>query len=134
MRYLEIKTGPWSVEPLPWWCRILKKIIPAANPDLETYYPRTRTWWLEVSDGGKPQREIGFDVEMNPIVLGPVGSNFGFLVDSSDDWTKSTEDSVQAARDFQKTWEVLWPKFMHLEKRNSQQNGAANGSQPIRSE
>ena len=86
MRYLEIDVGPWSDKPPPWWCRILQKIIPAANPELETYYQKTRKWWLEVDDEGKPQREIGFDAEENPIVLGPIGRNYGFLVDSSVDW------------------------------------------------
>jgi hypothetical protein len=120
MRYLEIKTGPWGSEPLPWWCRILQKIIPAANPDLERYYPSARSWWLEIDETGKPRREIGFDADMQPVVLGPIGRNFGFLVDSSDDWTSSHEDSSEAASEFQKRWEQLWPRFRHLENENSQ--------------
>lgn len=116
MRYLEIRIGPWGDTPLPWWCRILQKIIPAANPDIERYYKHTRVWWLETDDAGVPQREIGFDADMNPIVVGPVGNNLGFLVDSSDDWSDSDEDSEQAAQGFEKAWETIWPKFEHLDK------------------
>lgn len=89
---------------------------------------------MEIDDAGAPMREIGFDSDMKPVVLGPVGNNFGFLVDSSDDWTSSREDSPEAASEFQKRWEELWPTFRHLEKGNSQPDGAANGSQPIRPE
>lgn len=116
MRYLEIDTGPWTDEPLPWWCRILQKIIPAANPDLESYYPKTRKWWLEVDDEGKPQREIGFDAENNPIVLGPIGNNYGFLVDGSDNWKDSKEDSSEAKNDFERVWQSLLQQFAYLEK------------------
>jgi hypothetical protein len=134
MRYLQIKTGPTSDEPLPWWCRLLRRIIPSGNDDLEPFYSRVQTWWLEVDDAGAPQREIGFDVEMKPVVLGPVADNCGFLLDASDDWSDSHEDSPEAAASFDRVWEELWPSFMHLDRRNSQQDGAANGSQPIRSE
>ena len=95
---------------------MLQKIIPAANPDLEDYLFQARFWWLEVDDAGLPQREIGFDEGGNPIVLGPLGRNYGFLVDSSDEWKDSEGDSEDAARDFQKTWEGLWPKFKYLDK------------------
>ena len=39
-----------------------------------------------------------------------------FAVDSSEPWPESDEDSAEAAREFQKTWDALWPKFKHLEK------------------
>ena len=71
---------------------------------------------METDDNGAPQREIGFDADMNPIVVGPVGRNFGFLVDSSDDWSDSEEDSEEAAREFQSKWEQIWPEFKHLDK------------------
>jgi hypothetical protein len=82
MRYLEISTGPWSEEPLPWWCRILQKVIP----------------------------------ENEPIVLGPIGRNYGFLVDSSDNWKDSEEDSAEAKREFEKMWQALSQQFSNLEQ------------------
>ena len=66
--------------------------------------------------GGVPRREIGFDEDMNPIVLGPIGNNFGFLVDSSDDWSTSKEDSEEVAKGFQAAWKEVWPTFKHLDK------------------
>jgi len=115
MRYLEIKAGPWPDGPPPWWARILRKVLPAGNPDLERYYGRTCVWWLEIDDAGLPQREIGFDAKMNPVVLGPVGENCGMLVDCCDDWSDSDADSEEATRGFENTWKALWPKFEHLD-------------------
>jgi len=115
MRYLQIDVGPWSNEKPSWWIRLLQKILPAANPDIEHLYEKAQIWWLEIDDTGVPQREIGFGPEMTPIVLGPIGNNFGFLVDSSDEWVDSKDDSIEAANCFHATWETLWPEFKHLE-------------------
>ena len=114
MRYLEIDLDPASDAPLPWWARLLASVAPAANPDLDSLYPRARSWWLEITDTGAPVREIGFDSERNPIVLGPLGRNFGFLIDSSDDWSSSDADSLIAAERFDATWEALLPHFAHI--------------------
>ena len=43
-----------------WAARLLRKVVPAANPDFEPLYGGVRLWWVEVDDGGRPQREIGF--------------------------------------------------------------------------
>ena len=120
LRYLQIKTGPHSEETPPGWCRALQRIIPSGNEDLEPFYLRTRTWWLEVDEAGVPQREIGFDAEMKPIVLGPVGENCGFLVDASDDWSDCLKDSPEAAAGFERAWQELWPRFAHLDRADSQ--------------
>ncbi len=119
MRYLEIDTGlPRGETTDPWWLRIIGKLLPPANPDLEPYFSRTQIWWLEIDDDGTPRREIGFDIDGQAIVLGPVGGNHGFLIDASDDWRDSDEDSPEAARDFDAVWDSLWPKFKELDERN----------------
>ena len=116
MRYLVIDTGPPRGETsMPWWFRILRRLLPPANPDLEPYFSRTQIWWLEIDDGGMPLREIGFDEDGEAIVLGPVEGNYGFLIDASDDWSDSKEDSPEAARDFDAVWDSLWPKFKKLD-------------------
>jgi hypothetical protein len=115
MRYIQIEVGISPDKPHPWWGKLLRKVLPAANPDMEQFYALTRKWWLEIDDVGKPQREIGFDSENTPIVLGPVGNNPGFLIDSSDDWKDSVGDSAEAKNEFENTWQVLWKKFSHLE-------------------
>lgn len=80
MRYLRIEIDEPSGAP-GWGEKLvhaaLKALLPAANPDLEKLYDRVRVWWLEIEDTGEPIREIGFDVEGQPIVLGPVGPTPG---------------------------------------------------------
>ena len=116
MRYLQIDVGHQTSTRPPWWVRALAALLPSADPDLQAYYSKARTWWLEIDDNGAPLREIGFDAEMNPIVLAPAGRNVGFLIDSAEDWSDSATDSEEAARGFQKTWESFWPTFQHLDK------------------
>jgi len=119
MRYLEIDLGPQNEdEKIPWWAKLLIWILPAANPDLETDIGKARIWWLEIDDEGSPQREIGFDIDGTPIVLGPIEGNFGYLIDASDDWSDSDADSLEAAKKFNQVWISLWPKFAELDQRN----------------
>lgn len=87
MKYLQIEFGNKnepSKESL--WVKVLKKIIPAANPDMEPIYQSVTKWWLEVDEGGEPKREIGFDIQGQAIVLGPIGDNHGLLVDTGKVW------------------------------------------------
>ncbi|WP_203142922.1 hypothetical protein [Marinobacter mangrovi] len=116
MNYIEIETDEWRKEESSLLERVLKRVLPAANPDLETLYKKTKFWWLEFDDEGHPQREIGFDNNRKPIVLGPVGENSGFLTDSSDDWLGYKEPSAKVAADFESIWGKLWPSFSCLEK------------------
>ena len=118
MRYLEIDIGLPTTEPtLPWWEKLLRLIIPAANPDLESYYNRTQIWCLEIKDNGEPVREIGFDPTGTAIVLGPIAGNFGYLIDSSDDWSDEATDSLEAAKRFEAEWKALWPQFKETDER-----------------
>ena len=127
MEYVEIHTGPWGDEPDPWWAKILKRILPATNPDFEDQlYPLTRTWWIELDDNRIAQREIGFDETGDAIVLGPVGRNHGFAVDTPGRWSATYEHCDEAARKFDKVWSKLWPTFAHLEEHQSQQDAPSN--------
>ncbi len=124
MRYLEINTGPVTGEwKLSWWGRLLQKVVPAASPDLEVYFDKVSVWWLEIGDDGEPLREIGFDQNGVPIVLGPVEGNYGYLIDASDDWSDSNEDSVEAAEKFEFVWTSLWPEFEELDRNNRMKGG-----------
>lgn len=117
MHYVKIDTGPWDSDADSWWIRLLKRILPAANPDLEDQlYPKTTFWWIELDDRRVPQREIGFDESSNPIVLGPVGRNYGFAVDQSAPLQEPLQLCSEAEERFQATWDHLWPQFEHLEK------------------
>ena len=72
---------------------------------------------LEVNDAGGAVREIGFDTKGNPIVLGPIGRNFGFITDSSDDWSASEGESEETARHFERRWSTALASFQHLASR-----------------
>lgn len=115
MRYLQIDTGSVSERHEAWWSRALRRIMPVGH-ELERLIPEASVWWLEIDEHGAPQREVGFDARMNPVVLAPVGDHIGFLIDASDDWSDVQEDSAEAAASFQKVWDSVWPKFEHLEK------------------
>ena len=113
MDYFEIQVG-LDPEPPGLIQRMLEKIFPAANPDIEQYIESATTWWIECNNNGTAIREIGFDKDRNPIVLGPVGRNYGFIVDSNNDWSEYTDYSDEAARDFERIWQELLPSFEHL--------------------
>lgn len=122
MEYTKIHTEPWEEEPDSWWIRILRRVIPAANPDLEEqFYPLTRTWWIELDDDRIAQREIGFNESGDAVVLGPVGNNHGFAVDDDQPWSEKYEHCEETASQFQKVWDSLWPRFSHLENCLSRQ-------------
>jgi hypothetical protein len=76
--------GPWPAETgwLRWVARVLRVVIPQANPDFEGRYEHVTNWWLEVDDSGLVQREIGFDPTGDPLVAAPLGKNLGVFTDS----------------------------------------------------
>ncbi len=115
MRYLKIEFGATpSNSSMPWWGKLLQKIIPAANPDLEHLYEETITWWLEVDENGEPQREIGFNKENEPIVLGPIGENYGLLVDTGKAWDNWEYEKPELKNEFEFIWNKIWKDFEHL--------------------
>jgi hypothetical protein len=123
MRYLLIVPEEPSKKPLTWWFKIfssiIRIIIPSEYPNLDNYWEQTKIWWLEIDRDGTPQREIGFDSQGQPIVIGPIGGNSGFLLDSCDNWKDSKEDSVEAAKKFEITWNTIYPMFKQFESKKS---------------
>ena len=83
--------------------RVIRKVLPLANPDFEDLYCNVRKWWIEVDDEGTPQRELGFDTDEQPIVAGPIGENFGFWTDSSMKF-RPAEHRVVSSKEFAATW------------------------------
>lgn len=66
-----------------WFFKVLKRLIPPANPDFEDLYSRVEFWVLKIRlEDGRPLREVGFDSKGSPIVAGPIGKNRGMWVDS----------------------------------------------------
>ena len=132
MEYVEINTGPWDEKPDSWWLKLLTRILPQGSPDfVEDLYPHTRIWWVELDDERFAQREIGFNEEGEAIVLGPVGWTRGFTLDSPGSWPESYSHCEEASRRFQETWDVLWPRFAHLEKKESQQGAHGDAEESV---
>ena len=90
--------------------KVVRAIIPAANPDLEPLYGDVRLWWIEIDQDGTPQRELGFDASGAAIVAGPIGKNMGFWTDSpmrflsSENELVSSQAFVQAWSSCEKQW------------------------------
>jgi len=84
--------------------RILGAILPAANPDFESAYSNVAYWYLEIEDS-KPMREVGFDSEGKPIVIGPHGRNWGLWTDSPITLEASEYPTVSPA-EFESAWAI----------------------------
>lgn len=83
--------------------KALRAVLPASNLDFESLYPTVSRWWVEVSDAGYPQREIGFAESGEPIVAGPLGRNCGYWTDSSEVFEVDQHEPVPAA-EFEEAW------------------------------
>ncbi len=89
----------------------LKFILPKANTDFDALYTEDVSYWIieysNSNDGkGYVNREVGFDKNNIPIVIGPYKDNYGF-------WT----DSVMHISDFESIggYELIEPKKFEKE-------------------
>jgi hypothetical protein len=65
-----------------WFVRLLQRVLPAANPDLERFYDDVVIWHVEIEEGtGQPLREVGLDSQQRVLAIGPWRDNHGFIVD-----------------------------------------------------
>jgi hypothetical protein len=90
-----------------WAARLLRKVLPAANPDFEPLYGGVRLWWVEVDDNGAPQREIGFGSGSEVLVVGPLEENMGFWTDSPMVFSSSDLEQIDA-----QAFEAYWSRFV----------------------
>jgi hypothetical protein len=86
--------------------RLLRLVLPVANPDFESLYPSVQLWWVELNASGVPQREVGFNASGEPVVAGPLGQNFGFWTDSP--MTFSVGEHPQVA---EQAFAEVWASF-----------------------
>ena len=65
-----------------WFARLLQRLLPAANADLERFYDRVVMWHVEIEAAtGEPLREVGLDAQHRVLAIGPWRDNHGFIVD-----------------------------------------------------
>ncbi|WP_457424012.1 hypothetical protein [Roseateles sp. P5_E7] len=109
MHYVATSLGtdwPRKEQAVPIWFRALKRVVPVANPDIESLFPQVRCWWLEVDDAGVPQREVGLDATGTVVVAAPVDENMGFWTDSSMTFPPSEQNTV-SLDDFESAWRAF---------------------------
>ena len=90
-----------------WKVRLIKKIlffIPRSNPDTEKLYPQVRTWALELSDEGWPQREIGLNNDGEPLFCTPNSRNTGFWTDMAAKTFEPSELGTLSDQEFERLW------------------------------
>jgi len=86
--------------------RVLRRIIPQANPEFEQHYGNVRLWWVETDEVGTPQRELGFGQDGVVLVAGPWGENVGFWTDSSMVFASGEYEAIDPA-----AFEANWSRF-----------------------
>jgi hypothetical protein len=104
--------GPWR-PPTGWQGLVergLRAILAEANPDLDPAYERVTYWWLEVGDGGRVTREIGFDPSGRAVVAAPLGNNPGIFTDA-DHAPDGLGESVSVTQ-FERAWSELSSRFV----------------------
>ena len=74
--YLKFDTpvGPSSEphEHQTWWIRLLRRILPAANPDFEDLFEEVSYWYVEYDTVGKyTNREVGLGEDGSPLTIAP---------------------------------------------------------------
>ena len=86
--YIMFKNPEWKSNQKGFFIRLLFKlirtVIPMANPDFELKIGNVATWLLEFPDGMSiPNREVGLDIDGNTIVRMPYKNNSGYWTDNS---------------------------------------------------
>ncbi len=90
----------------PFLAKVLRSMLPQANPDLESRFSAVRLWWVEVDNDGTPQREIGFGDGSRVLVACPMGENLGFWTDSPMKFEAGAYEEVDAT-----AFEALWSHY-----------------------
>jgi len=103
---------------MPWFIKVLSVFIPSGNPDFDELYPQVNMWLLEVSvPDGLPRREIGLNEQLEPVVAGPIGKNYGTWVDGPEKLDISAYEATDAAL-FSSAWQKIENK-LYFKHKNS---------------
>jgi len=61
---------------------ILRKVLPAANPDFDHLFGRVASFHVELGGDGFPQREVGLDATGRVLTIAPWRDNLGLILDT----------------------------------------------------
>ncbi len=91
--------------------RILKKIIPEANPDYEDRINEVKVWIVEIDEETNfPNREIGLDKKRNVIMTMPDERNYGYWTDNNLK-KEDFESHFETEKIIEKEFNQLWDEF-----------------------
>lgn len=87
--------------------KILKLLIPQANPDFEGKYDSVKIWYLELStEGNYANREIGINDKGLIVLISPYKKNLGYWIDSNftlEDYQRFSPETI-AYQEFENHW------------------------------
>jgi hypothetical protein len=86
--------------------KLYKHIEPKLNPEFHHKYNDVIYWWLELNEQAIAVREIGFDSDGEPLVVGPFGRNRGLFTHS-----KNLIRGFYPIEMYQ--FEEQWEKYQH---------------------
>lgn len=91
------------------WCFLLMRVVffwlPKASPDYDKKAVGVAYWLVEV-EGGRAEREIGFDAQSKPILHAPTARNMGLWTDSDREFAVDEFETV-AAVEFDRFWAMV---------------------------
>ena len=90
---------------------VLTSILPIANPDFENKITDASFWLIEFeADSYYPNREIGLDIQGNPIMIMPWRKNYGYWTDNNlvlKDFRSHFETVDISKEEFEKAWKLF---------------------------
>jgi hypothetical protein len=83
---------------------IVRRVLPAANPDFEHIYERVVAFHVELDSGGSPEREVGLDSSGRVVFIAPWRENLGVILDSYSEPFDSSKFEQIPAEQFEQEW------------------------------
>ena len=83
--------------------KVIRRLIPEANPSYRDKMHLVDSWYIEFTDDGLPYREIGVDADGVPVLAGPSSNDYGFWLDTN--MTRSDFEGTEIDRP---EFEALW--------------------------
>ncbi len=88
--------------------RLLKKILPEANPDYDNKIDEVKFWVVGISkESNLPYREIGLNEEGKPIMIMPDDRNYGYWTDNNlkkEDFESHFKTEEISEEEFNELW------------------------------
>ena len=103
--YLKTKIATdWDTpKPDGVFVKLLRRIIPEANPNYRNKMHLIDTWFIEFDEQGLPSREVGVDTDGQPVVAGPTSVDYGYWLDAN-----VTDADLSGVEIEQDEFEALW--------------------------